>query len=200
MAEKKAPKQTTVNVNVPAEEKEWHEKQARQAGLTISDWVRNLLLEKRLAVELAPPPEPAKKLTRREQYLEEIRRTGAPIQAGQRLGIKASEVREWAKNPDFPREVALAKAAWLESLEQDMVKIGRGRMKGDTQAIGWILNAHHPNHGRAKKELLLSMINPLIKRLAEFLVMEFGGDARDRVKKALEQFQMEVRKKLVGMA
>lgn len=192
-------KRSKIDVDFPPEMRDWLETQARTTGLTLSDYVRAMADDHRRQAE-AVPADPVKKLTRREQYLEEVRKTGAPIQAGQRLGIKASKIREWAKNPDFPREVALAKAAWLESLEQDMVSIGRGRLKGDTQAIGWILNAHHPNHGRAKKELLLSMINPLIKRLAEFLIMEFGSDARDRVKKALEQFQMEVRKKLVGMA
>lgn len=193
------PKRTNIDVKFPPEMREWLEHRAREQGLTISDYMRALVDDHRRQLE-AVQPEPAKKMTRREQYLEEIRQTGAAIQAGRRLAIKPAELREWSSNPDFPKEVALAKMAWLESLEHDMVSIGRGRMKGDAQAIGWILNAHHPNHGRAKKELMLSMINPMIKRLAEFLVMEFGNDARDKLKKALGQFQLEVRKKLVGMA
>ncbi len=193
------PKRSGIDVKFPPEMREWLEHRARSQGQTLSDYVRCMADEHRRQVE-AVPPEPVRRMTRREQYLEEIRQNGNPLRAGQQLAVKASEIREWAKNPDFPKEVALAKATWLEGLEHDMIAIGRGRMKGDSQAIGWILNAHHPNHGRAKKELLLSMLNPLIKRLAEFLVLEFGQDARDKLKRALEQFQLEVRKKLVGMA
>jgi len=187
-----------IDVLVPLEDKAWFEFQARSKGLTLSDYVRTVYADHRKAVESAPAPAEPKRLPLRERYLERVRQTGSPVSAGRELAVPAAKVTEWHRDPNFLKEVALAKAEWLESLEQDMVQIGRGRMRGDTQAIGWILNAHHPNHGRAKKELLLSMLNPLIKRLAEFLVLEFGTDARDKLKKALEQFQLEVRKKLVG--
>lgn len=186
---------------VTPEEKEWHETRARQAGITISDYLRELLCEKRRSVELAPvEPESDKPLTLKEQYLQEIAETGAPLSAQSRLGITPSKLREWGKRPEFLKEVALAKARYLEGLEQEMADIGRGRKKGDTQAIGWLLNAHHPSHGRAKKELILSMLNPLVKRLVEFIQVEFGADANEKMKKALAAFQIEVRKKMSVMS
>lgn len=194
------PKRSEFTVPLDEGDRDWHEARARKAGLTTAQYVREILLRERLAAELAPEPEQLdRKLSQREAYLQDIRENGAPLQAAQRHGVTPSKAKEWAKSPEFSKQVALARAIYLESLEQEMANIGRGRKKGDTQAIGWLLNAHHPSHGRAKKELILSIINPMVKKLIDFLSVELGADTHERLKKALGDFQIEVRKKLVGM-
>lgn len=190
------PKRAEFSIPMSEDDRDWHETRARQAGLTVAQYVRDLLLKERQRVESAPAPEPPKKLSLRESYLREIAENGTPLLAAKKLGVTPAKLKEWGANPTFLKEVAVAKASFLEGLERDMVLIGQGRMKGDTQALGWLLNAHHPAHGRAKKELILSMLNPLIKKLVEFLATEFGPDSTDPLKRALASFQIELRKKM----
>lgn len=139
---------------------------------------------------------PRKPRTKRQQLIESVRQNNSLIRSAVSLGIHLDEIREWRKDPAFLAEIEGAQAYWIEGLQEDMRKIGVGEKSGDANALSRLLNAHHPSFGRAKTEMILRVIDPLVRDLVRDLQREIGDEAAGAIQKVLDRHEVRKRKRL----
>lgn len=178
------------------DEGNWVKAEAKRRGITVTQIFRFLALEERKRVEVEKAKR-AKPL--RERFLDFVRENFSIVRGLTDLAITQKQYAEWNATPEFKQQLKAAQIYWVDGIQQEMADIGRGKKKGDPNALGWLLNAHHPAYGRAKIELMLKIIDPLIKRLKKFLVEELGPSQEAGIKRALERFELEKRKRLSDM-
>lgn len=177
----------------------WLKSHARKNGLTISAFLRDICLDVHREAEQADGVTTGKRVTRKEQMLQYVRENMSLVRGAIQLRIKMDEVRQWMRDPKFREDLRDAQVYWVDGIQQEMADIGAGKKKGDTNALGWLLNAHHAAFGRAKVELIVKMLDPLIKKLTDFIREELGADAEDGLERAMKRFDAERRKRLTDL-
>lgn len=178
------------------DEGQWIKAEAKRRGLTLSQYLRVVFIEERQRVQ-AEAKRP--KLSLKERFLQYVRENFSIARGLADLKIPADKWREWNREQGFPQALRSAQVYWVDGIQAEMAAVGSGKKKGDPNALGWILNAHHPAYGRAKIELVLKILDPLVKRLKKFLLEELGPSQEAGIKKALERFDLEKRKRLSDM-
>ncbi len=186
-----------MTIRVSQELKDWLSTWSTKSGLKLNEGLRQAIvafreMQNRDSVALEPEDLQGK-------FLARVREVHGPHKAAADVGVSAATLEAWAEDPEFCRNLRAAKQCYLEDLQWEMHQIAIGNKRGDAQAAGWIQNAHNPAYGRGKKELILSILNPMVKKLIAFLEEELGAEVRPALHKAVERFQVELRKKLVGV-
>lgn len=185
-----------IEAEFEAEEGEWIKRTAKQRGISVSQFFRDLALEYRLQSELSGKVASRKKPpTAREKLLAKIRENNSEIRSAVDLKIPLTELEKWREDPAYQKELGAARAYWIDGLQEEMRLIGCGKKKGDANALSRLLAAHHLAFGRAKVELVLRLVDPLVKKLIAFLRLELGASAEEGIKKALDRFNRERRKR-----
>lgn len=174
---------------------DWIRGTAIQRGLPIGKFLSNLATEAKKREEEASKKTRRPK-TKREKLIDLVRENNSLVRSAVQLGIPVDEVRRWAGEPAFASELDAAKAYWVEGLQDDMRAIGSGKRHGDANALSRLLNAHHPSFGRAKTEMILRIVDPLVKKLITLLQKELGDEAKPAIEKVVAEWQIEKRKRL----
>jgi hypothetical protein len=146
----------------------------------------------RQAEEEKPPEPPAgRQWSPKERFLLEVRRHPELATACEKAGVTWQQVERWKRSEAFAKELEFAQMVFLGTLQQSLVDIARGRIKGNPNAAGWILNANHPAYGRVKAELILRVLDPLTKAYGAILLAELGGgqDAKNAIERADKRFE-----------
>lgn len=167
----------------------WLHAAAKAAGLPRNDHVLNILA-RAMQAEQQRQAEPApKRPSRRAQFLQAVRDCFGTETALERSGARRSELERWQADPRFAAELAAAQDRYLETLEANLVDIGRGERKGVSGALQAVLAAHHQAYGRVKSELLLKVLTAEHGALLAEIVRELGESAREGIQRALERYE-----------
>jgi hypothetical protein len=176
----------------------------------IGDWVRSEAIKRGMSTRKflshiaadykerssETPDGPKKPRSKRSQLISLVRENNSPVRSAVRLGVSLADLREWSSDPGYAAELEAAKAYWVEGLQEDMRAIGAGRKHGDANALSRLLNAHHPAFGRAKTEMILRIIDPLVRELVRDLQSELGEEAKEAIQRCVDRWQVKKRKKL----
>jgi len=185
-------------VELSAEDSDWLQAHWREIGApSLTGYLRDLVISARKAVE-ETPPEPADKkpLTKKQLFLHYVSLHPEVATACQKAGVTPDQVEKW-KDPStkaglqFARDLEFAQFIFLGKLQEALFDMARGRIRGNPNAAGWILNALHPAYGRVKAELILRVLDPLTKTYGQILIDELGGgeDAKAAIERADKRFE-----------
>lgn len=196
-------------VELAEADSDWLRDHVRKSGApSVNSWLRELVLDARKAEEEKPPEaESQKKLTKKQLFLHFVSLHPEVATACQKAGITPDQVEAW-KTPaapagqpptksavrqaeKFARDFEFAQFLFLGKLQEALFDMARGRIKGNPNAAGWILNALHPAYGRVKAELILRVLDPLTKAYGNILIDELGGgdDAKNAIERADRRFE-----------
>lgn len=179
----------------PEDLADWIRGEAIRRGLTTRKFLSHLAADFR-SRSVEAEAKPKRPPSRKEQLIERVRESNSIVKSATALGISIQTVREWQADPQFAADLQSAQAYWIESLQESMHEIGLGKRVGDANALSRLLNAHHPSFGRAKTEMILRVLDPLVKRLVERLQRALGDEAKALIEKEVEAWQTEKRKRL----
>lgn len=191
--------------NVEEELGNWAKAEARRRGITFAQFFRTLLIdEQREIEEQLSQPADLSQATLRERFLEEVRQNFSQVRAARTVGIDMDTVRRWSSLPrdgkKFMAALQDAMIYWVDGVQQELVDIGAGRKKGDAQALGLILGAHHVAYGRAKMQMFLKLFDPFLKKFLGYLREELGPEAEPGIEKALARLNVDKAKRQADFA
>lgn len=196
-------------VELSEEDSDWLKAHWRAIGApSLNAYLRDLVISARKVVEETPPePENKKRLTKKQLFLHYVSLHPELATACQKAGVTLDQVESW-KTPAAPagreptksavdqaekfcRDLEFAQFIFLGKLQEALFDMARGRIKGNPNAAGWILNALHPAYGRVKAELILRVLDPLTKAYGIILLDELGGgeDAKAAIDRADKRFE-----------
>lgn len=155
------------SVSFEARQQVWLEDEAERLGLTFSEMVRRCVSE---SIELAKKAEPENETKDRRHYktrlLDVLGKHYHLSQAAKACDVPVEAAFDLLENdPEFAEKWADGQEAYLQEVEEHLVKIGMGRAIGNVTALIAILNAYIPEWGRIKVELLNRIFNPIFDAL-----------------------------------
>lgn len=180
-------------VDLSQEDSDWLQRHWRECGApSLTGYLRDLVLAARRAAEEKPPEaESGKKLTKKRLFLHYVTLHPELATACNKAGVTPDQVEKWKADPKFCRDLEFAQFIFLGQVQEALVDMARGRIRGNPNAAGWLLNALHPAYGRVKAELILRVLDPLTKAYGAILIDELGGgpDAKAAIERADKRFE-----------
>lgn len=180
-------------VDLSQEDTDWLQKHWREIGApSLTGYLRDLVISARKAVEEKPPEGDGKKpLSKKQLFLHYVSLHPELATACQKAGVTPDQVEKWKTSPRFCADLEFAQFIFLGQVQESLVDMARGRIRGNPNAAGWLLNALHPAYGRVKAELILRVLDPLTKAYGAILIDELGGgpDAKNAIERADKRFE-----------
>ena len=106
--------------------------------------------------------------------------------AADKAGVPLVTAMEWLEVESFRDQAGTCQDMFLESVEAQLVAIGRGTAKGNWGALIAFLNAHHPQHG-LKGELMSRVLGDTIEQFYSTIVNQVGEDLANSIKTQLKE-------------
>lgn len=125
--------------------------------------------------QLAPTAEREKPAQAQARFLLAVERHFFVSEACRLSGIGRDQVRKWLAKPAFEERFCEAQECFIEWVESKLLRMGLGRIKGSVVALMAWLNAHHPEYGRIKVEMLSKVLGPIIERFYD-VARKLAGD------------------------
>lgn len=181
---------TKFMVSCSMELAEWIESEIQRTGLDRSKLVANCVADTKRRQE-----------QRIEEPSEQEGRTQAALIAGLEnhfflelacsvADVTPKQAERWLRNSEFQARMEAAQQVFLQRLQIDLLKLGRGETTGGKfGAIVRFLEAHDPNYGRVRAELILRILQSEYKDLIQILGEELGGGQTEVLKRALERYE-----------
>lgn len=96
----------------------------------------------------------------------------------------------WLSNPVFSARIENARQVFLQRLQLKLLEMGKGDVKGGKfGAIVRFLEAHDPNYGRVRAELVLRILQQEYKDLMSILAEELGATQHEALQRALTRYE-----------
>ncbi|TXH16677.1 MAG: hypothetical protein E6R03_05035 [Hyphomicrobiaceae bacterium] len=104
-------------------------------------------------------------VARKQKAIEAFRVCGNVAVAADRAGVTTRTIQNWAQNDPVFAELSLEGKAFAVGKVQ--CKMYKDAIKGNTSAQFGILNAHDPNFGAIRTQMLQRVIGPLLDGVVE---------------------------------
>ena len=156
--------------------------------------MNNLLDKIRSEASLVPVEAPKGRQTKRQRqdsFLKALEKHFYVSKACRASGVSRADVKDWLHSEQFMESFSEAQEAYIEGIEEYLVKIGVGVIKGNALPLMAFLNAHHPQHGRIKSEMLSRILGPMMERFysvtKEFCTEEIADRVNKRIKEIADK-------------
>ena len=138
------------------------------------------------AVQFAPRVRESEK-ARQTRFLEAIEEEGGIAAASRLTEIPRKTVKQWMTDPNFVDRYLDSKAAYAESVEVDLLKLGRGVTKGQVLALITWLNANSPQYGRVRIETIARRMETFIDKCYGLIRADLGEKTGEAIVKKLRE-------------
>lgn len=96
----------------------------------------------------------------------------------------------WLRSSGFAERVETARQVFLQRLQLKLLEMGKGDVKGGKfGALVRFLEAHDPNYGRVRAELVLRILQQEYKDLMTILAEEMGQGQHEALQRALARYE-----------
>lgn len=184
-----AASENRLTITFAATSKEWLEKVAKHEDVSVSEAVRRIV-ERARSEEWERVADKPDRRSRRKKFFEAIGEVFEEPLAAERAGISRVELQEWMADPGFSEELEWHKDIFIAKQQLDLLKLGKGTMKGQALGILGFLNSHHYAYGRVKVEFLRRIVDPLIQELLDLVTEEMGDGQSDAVERIAKKFSV----------
>lgn len=167
-------------IGLPDDLFSWVDGECATRGVSRRQIVKLALVAYRNSSTASKPVPTGKKLKGdaglKATFLEKVRLKFGLGLAAQEAGLEWRQVEAWQeKDERFDEDVDAAQKVYLQTIEQELIEIGKGAKKGVAGALATFLAAHHPAYGRIKIEFLNKIIGPLIEGFYN-IIREMAGE------------------------
>lgn len=104
--------------------------------------------------------------------------------------VTLKQASNWLKAPDFAAKIETARQIFLQRLQMRLLELGKSDVKGGKfGALVRFLEAHDPNYGRVRAELVLRILQQEYKDLMTILAEEMGQGQHEALQRALARYE-----------
>lgn len=104
--------------------------------------------------------------------------------------VTLKQAGNWLKSQAFEARLETARQIFLQRLQMRLLELGQGDAKGGKfGALVRFLEAHDPNYGRVRAELVLRILQQEYKDLMTILAEELGQGQHEALKRALDRYE-----------
>jgi hypothetical protein len=127
------------------------------------------------------------KKDRQKRFLIAVEEKFGLVSAAKLAEISRSDVTEWMRNQAFADAVECAQEAYTEGIEQTLLDMAAGRVKGQFMPLIAWLNAHHPQYGRIKGEVIARILGPMMERFYKLSVEIAGEETGEAINRKMRE-------------
>lgn len=155
--------------------------EAAKLGISVAELARQAMADKMDALHAASEesqfakPQRDTKARKQDRFLRAVERRYFVVAACRLAKVDRREVKSWIEDDEFSSAFDESKAAFIESVESKLLRVGAGKMKGQVIALLSFLNAHHPSYGRLRVEQISRLVGPLIESFYD-VIREMAGE------------------------
>lgn len=133
------------------------------------------------------------------KFLRALERNYNMTPSAREAGISASTLYRWIKSdPEFASQIEASREMRMHVIEEHLLKLGFGMQdedgrpyKGNPVALLAWLNAHHPNYGRIRTEILNRLLGSFVERIAviarKYIPRDSAQSFGEELARAMEQ-------------